>query len=532
MKKILMFAAVAALGFSACSKNEGGGVPGDRTLRITPTITNPSLTPAAMGTRASDTDFELGDKVGLTVTMTADGKDFVSNKQMTFDGTDFKTEGFLWYEDVNATSSLFAYYPWQEGNAAPAEFSVMADQSGDNYTASDLIVAVKTGVKPTLSATQMTFKHKMSRIVIDVTNESGFDITSILINGAVGTGVLDPATGDFKAKADAEPIDLIANTASVNKVYYALLVPQNGVKLMVTVTTADGKKRKQTLGTADFKSGENRRMDCNVQPADIAVKFTGPITGWVDGDDLLPDGEGEIEVPTVEWGGVKYKIVTLKDGRTWMAENLRYVPDGKTISSDPKDGNGIWYPCNLSKAADPSLVESNGLLYSYPLLLGMAGEMTGSNYNQYEGARGICPEGWHIPTMAEWLKLAGAGSGNLSDPTSPYFDQAQSGASIVALNKDGFNMAACGYINAASAAATPTYMANASAADPTAFGMGYFAGSTGYQVIYNTAGDPASGVKNIQYYAPMITYNKSYNRLTVAYQGGYCATPVRCIKDK
>ena len=86
-------------------------------------------------------------------------------------------------------------------------------------------------------------------------------------------------------------------------------MPQNGVKLMVTVTTADGKKRTQTLGTADFKSGENRRMECNVQPADIELKFSGPITGWVDGDDLLPDGEGEVETPTVEWGGVKYEIV-------------------------------------------------------------------------------------------------------------------------------------------------------------------------------------------------------------------------------
>lgn len=38
----------------------------------------------------------------------------------------------------------------------------------------------------------MTFKHKMSRIVIGVTNESGFDITDIVIKGAVGTGVLDP----------------------------------------------------------------------------------------------------------------------------------------------------------------------------------------------------------------------------------------------------------------------------------------------------------------------------------------------------
>ena len=364
MKRILTLTAVAAMVFTACSKEESTGT-GDKQVRITPTIANPALTPASMssGTRATDTDFELNDKVGLTITMTADGSAFVANKEMSFDGTDFKTEGFLWYEDVDATSTLFAYYPYQAGAAAPAEFSVKADQSGANYTASDLIVAVKTGVKPTLSATQMTFKHKMSRIVIGVTNESGFDITDIVIKGAVGTGVLDPATGDFTAKAGVEASDVIANTATAEKVYYALLVPQNGVQLRVTVTTADGKKRTQTLGTTDLKSGENRRMDCNVQPADIQVKFSGPIAGWVDGDDLLPDGGGEVETPTVEWGGVKYKIVTLKDGRTWMAENLRYVPEGKTISNDPKDGNGVWYPCNLSKAADPSLTETAGLLY-------------------------------------------------------------------------------------------------------------------------------------------------------------------------
>ncbi|MFQ7502900.1 MAG: hypothetical protein ACLRMJ_06875 [Alistipes finegoldii] len=70
-------------------------------------------------------------------------------------------------------------------------------------------------------------------------------------------------------------------------------------------------------------------MECNVQPADIEVKFSGPITGWVDGDDLLPDGEGEVETPTVEWGGVKYEIVTLKDGRTWMAETCATCPKAK-----------------------------------------------------------------------------------------------------------------------------------------------------------------------------------------------------------
>ena len=62
--------------------------------------------------------------------------------------------------------------------------------------------------------------------------------------------------------------------------------------------------------------------------------------------------------------------------------------------------------------------------------------------------------------------------------------------------------------------------------------MAYYASSTGYQVTYNTAGDATSGVKNIQFYAGMITYNATYNRLQVAFQGGYGAAPVRCIKNE
>lgn len=96
------------------------------------------------GTRATDTDFELNDKVGLTITMTADGSAFVANKEMSFDGTDFKTEGFLWYE-VSTPLRRFLPITLPGGAAAARGISVKADQSGANYTASDLIVAVKTG---------------------------------------------------------------------------------------------------------------------------------------------------------------------------------------------------------------------------------------------------------------------------------------------------------------------------------------------------------------------------------------------------
>lgn len=530
MKKMCIVLAVAATVFAACSKEDGAAVTGPMQVEIDPTIANPALTPQS-ATRATDTDFELNDAVGLTITMSGDQSRFADNRRMTYNGSTFTAAGFEWYEDVMLASSLFVYYPFREGDAAPSEFSAQEDQSAGGYAASDLIVGVKSGVKPSASATPMTFRHKMTRIVIDVNNESGADVTGISIEQIVNTGVIDALTGDFSAKADAEPVTVKSYTATANKLYYALLVPQNGVRLRVATTTTDGKTRTYTMGITDLKSGENRRLNMNVQPADITVEFGGRIDGWVDGEELLPDGEGEIDVPSVEWGGVKYPIVTLKDGRTWMAQNLRYVPQGKSVSSDPATGDGVWYPCNLDKQADPSLVETNGLLYSYPVLLGMEGEFTPENYNTFEGVQGICPPGWHVPTMAEWLKLTGVGSGGLTDSSSPYYDSVENGAPVPALNADKLNIAGYGYINATSSAANPAYMAIKSAADPTAHGMGYFAGSTAYQITYNTAGEVGSGIKNVQYYTGMLTYNAKYNRLTVAYQGAFSAAPVRCIKD-
>lgn len=514
MKRILTSLVAVAM-LAACSK-EDGGAAGPMRVTIDPTIT-----------RATEVDFETGDAIGVNISTVQES--YVTNRQFLFgsDGRFAAAEDLLWYEDINAPATLFAYYPYAD--PVPAEFTVAADQNGTGYTSSDLMTAFKTGGYPTKNAVDMTFRHKMARLVFTVDNETEFPVTRLSVNGTIPTAVVDASANEVTVKSDATAQEIVAREVTAGVKYYALVVPQS-VKFSVTVTTAEG-TRSQSYSETELVGGKSYPVTVRVKPANMEVVIDGPIEGWEDADEIPTEGAGTSEAATVEWGGVKYKIVTLKDGRTWMAENLRYVPEGKTPSSDPADGSGVWYPCNLDKAADPSLVETNGLLYSYPVLLGLEGGLTADNYNTKEAAQGICPDGWHIPTCDEWLKLAGSGSGGLSDPTSPYFDSAQSGGSIVRLNEDGFNFSGCGYVNANNATATPAYMANKSAADASAFGMGYYAGSTAYQITYNTAGDAASGVKNIQYYAALLTYNTSYNRVTVAYNSGFCGVPVRCIKD-
>lgn len=520
MKRIFTFA-IAALLLGACdNKFESGTTDGTSPENMKVTI-DPTIT------RATEVDFEADDAIGVTITTAQET--YVSNRKFVY-GTDSRfsaEEALLWYEDVNAPSTLFAYYPYTD--PAPAEFTIAADQNGDGYGASDLMTAYKDNVYPTKNAIGMTFRHKMARLILTVDNETDYPVTKLAVTGTIGTAVIDASANTVTVKSDGAVQDVTAREVAAGSKYYVLLVPQSA-KFSVAVTTAEG-TRTQSYTETELIGGKSYPVTVRVKPANMEVSMDGPIDAWEEADEILTEGQGTLDVPTVEWGGVKYRIVTLKDGRTWMAENLRYVPAGKSVSSDPTDGSGIWNPCDLDKTAAPDLAEKNGLLYSYPVLLGIDGALSGDNFDKYEGAQGICPPGWHIPTLDEWMKLAGTGSGGLSDPTSPYFDSATAGAPIPTLNADGFNLLGCGYINAASASATPAYMAVKSAADATAFGMGYFPSSTSYQITYNTAGDASSGIKNIQYYAGMITYNANYNRLTVAYNGAYSAVPVRCIQD-
>lgn len=542
MKQMFTMMAAAAL-LAACSK-DGDSAAGPKQIAIDPTIANPAVMPAAQrATRATDTDFEPGDAVGLTVRMTLTGEEYAANRKMTYDAAakTFSAADFIWYEDENQPAALFAYYPWQEGAAAPGEFTVQADQSDEGYAKSDLVTAVKTNVYPTKSATAMTFRHKMTRILIDVTNESGHKVTGIVIKGAVATGVLDAQTGDFAAKAGAEPSDVKAHTATEDKLYYALLVPQKGVRLGVEVTTADGRVRSLTLGTTDLRSGENRRMPMNVQEKDLTVTFGGPITGWEDGEQLLPDGGSPTEA-TLEYGGVKYKIVTLKDGRTWMAENLRYVPEGIVVSTDPLDNDAkIWAPyisdgTTCTPVTDEAEVAKRGYLYSFETAFASKAEITPDNSASFEGVQGICPAGWHIPTQAEWIGLVGKTNKNeagadLTDTSAPYFDAGYQGGKITLLNADGFNFTRAGVRMRSTISSTPSYQKTIYPNPGGDLSVNYVLSSTRYANAYSKDDNPK--LTNIQFFAlqTAILANLPEGKLSVGYLGYKSGVSVRCIKD-
>lgn len=114
-------------------------------------------------------------------------------------------------------------------------------------------------------------------------------------------------------------------------------------------------------------------------------------------DNIIPNGEeyeynAQFQTECTDPRDQKiYKVVEINE-QIWMAENLNY---GELIEStlDQTD-NGIVEKYCLGN--DESECSEYGGYYQWDEMM---------EYKAKEGAQGICPEGWHIPTFSEYDRL-------------------------------------------------------------------------------------------------------------------------------
>jgi len=90
---------------------------------------------------------------------------------------------------------------------------------------------------------------------------------------------------------------------------------------------------------------------------------------------------------------------------------LNDVRDGKTYRT-VKIGPQVWMAQNLSYAASGECyMNANdscykyGRLYKWVEAMGAASTYSDSLLNPTLPRRGVCPEGWHVPSDAEWVRL-------------------------------------------------------------------------------------------------------------------------------
>lgn len=234
-------------------------------------------------------------------------------------------------------------------------------------------------------------------------------------------------------------------------------------------------------------------------------------------------------ITSITYSDVEYNVRWMKDGKLWMCENLRYVPEGKSVSEDlTAISNGVWYPVTLTSDGAYAFNKENtadGLLYTAETAFNIAaGTLTAENFKSYEGTQGICPEGWHIPTLSDIMNLVGKCASQDDIQDAPYYYKDGGTSSIDLLKADGFTVAAAGMISVANTSATKGTIAGA-VGTPKVMNTGYFLGSTGYKEFLNTD----NTLKNLQYYSFMV--NMKGGTLNGAYSGYKFGANVRCVMD-
>ena len=158
-----------------------------------------------------------------------------------------------------------------------------------------------------------------------------------------------------------------------------------------------------------------------------ALDSVSQLIPFVCGASLVVDHEGN-KYKTVE-------ITTTSGKQCWMAENMRcttapaesgvtLVAGGLSLNltdySTPR-----YYPSGNVKPDDidsATYVNIYGILYNFPAAMAINTQPSSFDENH----RGICPEGWHIPTREEFITLT----------NTPYWDETTA-----------FNPLPAGYIN-------------------------------------------------------------------------------------
>ncbi len=113
--------------------------------------------------------------------------------------------------------------------------------------------------------------------------------------------------------------------------------------------------------------------------------------------------------PVVDYGNfqdprdeIEYKTVAI-NGKTWMAQNLAYLPEVHTDLSDT-DPRYYVYEYSGTSTSEAKATDNYGIygvLYNLPAVLNGAATSSANP----SGVQGVCPTGWHVPSKAEWGDL-------------------------------------------------------------------------------------------------------------------------------
>ncbi|MGN1232322.1 MAG: fimbrillin family protein [Candidatus Cryptobacteroides sp.] len=249
-------------------------------------------------TRATETGFEVGDKIGVYITEYENGKplplqlggNYKNNNPVIFDGKAWTADPVIYWK--NNTYDVFAYYPFiAPESVLELAFSVKEDQDSvcddmSGYEASDFLWATTKEITKESESVRLTFSHLMSSLRVNLVKGDEFkgDIpedTKVLIHSTVTKSLIDLSSGDIVKDPYAPTRSIVARKES-NTLFSAIIVPQMvDYKLPLVEVICRGVSY-LIESRFNFKKGVRHTVNVtlNDDPGQIKIDIGGEIEGW------------------------------------------------------------------------------------------------------------------------------------------------------------------------------------------------------------------------------------------------------------
>ena len=292
MKKIFSILAIAALLMVGCENSEDIPVVEDGVMQIE--VLHPSAT------RATETAFEGGDKIGIYATeyngdvaspLQISGN-WANNVATTYDGAIWTpAKKIFWSEN---RMDVYGYYPYMTPTSIDEHlWSVQLDQSTpetadalSGYEASDFLWGKATGVSQTDGDVQLQFKHRCSKLVIKLVKGSDYSgvlptESELYIHSTVPTATIDFVNGAVVKDVYGEMETIKARRVD-DGTFEAVIIPQRMETRRPFIEYIANGVSYLYEGTFVFKAGKLHTLELtiNSNPDQIEIEVGGNIKDW------------------------------------------------------------------------------------------------------------------------------------------------------------------------------------------------------------------------------------------------------------
>lgn len=261
-------------------------------------IAHPSQQQAAPASRATETDFETNDRIGLFVCGENEplqvGGNYVNNASLTYNGTTWTPARPIYWND--GSYDVYAYYPFSSPilSTDEMEFRVATDQSATGtadavggYEASDFLWASAKKQTASNDAVALKFKHCMSKLTVRLIKGEDYEgdelpqDAEVFIHNTVPNATIDLAAGIATKTLYGTEATLKAKATGDNR-YTAIVVPQRITNRRPLVEVVMRGVSYLMESSFVFKSGMHHIVSLTItkNPEQVKIEIGGEIENW------------------------------------------------------------------------------------------------------------------------------------------------------------------------------------------------------------------------------------------------------------